>query len=762
MSDKDSSFLKGTLTVLKTKCTRLLNKLRNQIESLDKRDCANYLDDLKELSQKLELKNEDIAKIVYASGEPTEEDLLKEEEYEDQLGDGIKMLKNHLCDLQDSSNFQTNSSTNFQTTDSLRLNSLKLPQMPLPEYSHADGENLELFLSNFENIIDKYNLSSYEKYIYLERQLKGEALLLVKSLSGNSQSFEDAKALLVKAFASPTLQKFEILEKLSNINLSYNGSPYVFISEMRLVLDAIKNLKIETEDVAQFFIWNGMPFSLQSQLINITNNNRPTIQEIEDNIFSAVERYLALQKRKPEKSNQKVNSVYGLAANVSVGSSTEKFKPCAFCCSGDKKADHSMSRCPRYPNPQDKLSMIKRLKLCVRCGNEHLSENCKFKFYRDCFHCKASHFSFLCVSAPKKENFGGSRKPDKVSVSNGMLSIEATTVNFQSNFSTILPNLSLPLSNNSYLHALKDSGAQCTLILNKIAEQLKFKVLDTMEIKINGINCSKPYKTKLVEVPVYIGGELTIISAICVPEINIKLKIKDLDIVVSKFKSNNLILADKTLCNSDEKDVISNIDLILGADNAQIVQEKGPIFPNGHCGCTNSILGVILMGPLDEINGSISNYVGSQSKKCEYMGVASGEACAAVGAVAEVLSNAENVQRSSSGVSHGGNYVGAGGNYASGGYNHSLCGSGDVLLSGEPESEPVSPKVSNLTAVGGSIFSANNLDKNEDDQISRKLSNNLNLDLLPLKEGQENFINSDEIEILSKKALDDQFFNFKL
>ena len=48
-------------------------------------------------------------------------------------------------------------------------NKLKLPELPLPSFSNNEGERLIQFFINFEAIIDKYDLSNFERYIYLEK-----------------------------------------------------------------------------------------------------------------------------------------------------------------------------------------------------------------------------------------------------------------------------------------------------------------------------------------------------------------------------------------------------------------------------------------------------------------------------------------------------------------------------------------------------------------------------------------------------------------
>ena len=89
-----------------------------------------------------------------------------------------------------------------QSEISYRTAPLRMSELPLPEYSHSDGESLEYFLKSFESVIDKYKLSSYEKFIYLQKQLKKEPLVLIKSLEVRNPSYEEAKELLSKVFAS--------------------------------------------------------------------------------------------------------------------------------------------------------------------------------------------------------------------------------------------------------------------------------------------------------------------------------------------------------------------------------------------------------------------------------------------------------------------------------------------------------------------------------------------------------------------------------
>ena len=604
MADKsDLAFLKSNRSRLRAKSTRVLNNISSS-DVFGSRDIKRYLDELKDIKTKLEKSNEEVVKLMWNLGEKEGLDAEYEkcEEYEQSIADAIADLGEQL---QAESGPQTTVCTGAGAS-SLRQGQLKLPQLPLPEYSHAPGESLENFITNFENVLQNYNLTTYEKYIYLERQLSGEPLLLIRSLYGTDQSYDEAKKLLVKAFASPVIQKFDVLQKLSNLNLNYNGSPYVFVSEMRSIVHSIKSLNVTIDDILQFFVWKAMPFTLQTQLINITNNNKPTVIEIEEHIFSAIDRFQSVKNRKNDSKPLKPQeSASNFAANVHIKESAAKFKPCLLCSEDSAVADHAISRCTKYLSAESKLAQLKKLKACIKCANNnHKSENCQFRFYKSCYNCKGMHFSFLCPNNQSQRS--SSSNNSNVRVSTGTISIEARTVNFESNFPTLLPTFTVSITDGYRLHGIKDSGAQCTIILSSVALEKNLKVLDHVQIEINGFNSSKPYDTTVVEVPIAIGGTTHKISAVCVPDINIRLKIKGLNKLVSKCVTHKINLADKNLLDLNENEVISNIDLILGADCGYLLSEGNSVVgPNSRCNCYDTSLGVILMGKIENIFADI-------------------------------------------------------------------------------------------------------------------------------------------------------------
>jgi hypothetical protein len=219
-------FLKENRKYLRGKVTRKCNAVVSSLEQFTVEQCSYALSDIKTLREKLDKSNEGILKGLWIH--ETEDGALNRElescdKYDDEMASLVRRVESRITSFSNSP-LQPTSETPRPNTQ------LKLPQLPLPEYSHTHGESLERFFFNFENIISKYSLSNYEKFIFLERQLKNEPLTLIKSLQGSQQSYDDAKSLLTKAFASPTTQKYDVIKRLSNLKLCSNGDPYAFVS----------------------------------------------------------------------------------------------------------------------------------------------------------------------------------------------------------------------------------------------------------------------------------------------------------------------------------------------------------------------------------------------------------------------------------------------------------------------------------------------------------------------------------------------------
>ena len=338
------TYLTNSRKYSRSKVTNNCSKITSEINNLSQGECQDRINELKSFSNRLDEINEKIGTLLFQS-EQTDEKISQEfdrcEEYREKIS-LVKLLDDKIATFHTTNEILT--SSRASTDPNLLLGNLKLPELPLPTFGNRDGENLERFFYNFENIIFKYALNDFDRYVFLEKQLSGPPLTLIKSLQGSHQTYTAAKELINKAFSSPTLQKFNIIKRLSNLKLTNSGDIYAFISEMQSIIQVFENLGIDVDSILQYFIWNAMPDKLQTQLINITNNNKPDLDQIKTHIFSAAERY------KPDINSRSNEKQFTQSYAVNLEKDSEQlahiFRPCSLCSKdSSKKIDHPLHKC---------------------------------------------------------------------------------------------------------------------------------------------------------------------------------------------------------------------------------------------------------------------------------------------------------------------------------------------------------------------------------------------------------------------------------
>jgi len=605
MTREELLFLKNSRKYLRGKATRKCSAIESGLNAFSSEELRHEKAVLQDIRDELKNSNQAISKGLWQH--ETGEDALVQElekcdEYNEKLIRTMRLLDEKLIAG------AAQAEVRGFPDESTRIgNQLKLPQIPLPEYSHDPGESLDKFFNGFEAIMDKYSLSPYVKFVFLQKQLFKEPRTLINSLEGDQQSYAVAKDLLTKAFASPTVKKFDIIKRMADLKLDDNDDPYKFISEMRVVIETFKNMKLDTESVLQYFIWNGLNNTFKNQLIAITNTTKPSFSQITENIFDATERYLVARSTNSRSGKTSPKSTAGLAASLQYDKSPTqpKFKPCVICTKdGIMNVDHPIHKCLNYSTAVDKLKKLKTIGACLKCANiGHTAANCKFRLHNNCRFCGKPHFSFLCKSAQHPQSETAKSDAKVCVVASGSESSDDTV---------LLPTFTCEVPSGSVVRGLKDSGSQACLITEKLADREKFKVIDpNFEIVVNGVNSPKKYKTKTVQLKLKFGDSILEIPAICIPEIKTNLKVPGLGKVVTNFISKGYDLADKLLVGSSDK--IGNIQLMLGARAFHGVPGRDVVFG----GDIKSVymdtkVGVMLIGPIEQLVANL-NYLPSVS-----------------------------------------------------------------------------------------------------------------------------------------------------
>lgn len=571
----DLEFITRSRGYIRAKTTKLCDKIDESLNVMSRSDKLSSISKLESLDQELKRCDKEINASIWKVAKDEQkltEEMAACDAYSHRIVEGLVALRESFTPDPIASIASSSVSVPPQ-----RINKLKLPEIPLPFFSNSKGETLSNFLINFDNIIGKYELSNFEKFVFLKKQLKGEPLVLVNSLSGNNQSYPEARKLLEEAFARTVSQQFDVIARLSSLKLANDSSPYEFVSEMRSVINLLQTLSVDVDTITQYFVWNGMTECLQNQLVHICNSNKPNLKQINDNIFEALDRYNEIIGKKNTKKDyvvkaksslQELPTVSTFATNVNYDKNSNKRIPFCSLCSernGPKNTSHSTRDCPNYRSAESKLERLKSLNACIRCGYvNHKTTDCSFKFSKPCLNCNGKHMSFLCASSKKNPNFEKINKNSGANVTSGMICAEAA---FHSNVGseTLLPTFSLSIDGLK-LRGMKDTGCQPNFILSSVATELNLPVVkNNFQVTVNGFNQSKKYETKIVSVNLKIGNDFHNVEAICIPNIPTSLNCPGLKGLANEFVSKGYLLADNALRHSDK---INNLSFILSTREA--------------------------------------------------------------------------------------------------------------------------------------------------------------------------------------------------
>ena len=511
------------------------------------------------------------------------------------------------------------------------LSQLKRPTAPLPRFKSEEGENLIVFISNFEDVINKFNYTDYDKFILLKSVVEGKAALLLDSLEPANQTYNDAKDLLKQALASVEVQKYNTIKKLCDLRLPFSDEPFRYISEVKKIINSVRQLEITVDDFLTYFIHNGLNESFKSHLLALTNKSKPDLNEILNNFFLANERYEAAKKlQKPGKT---IKSETETSAFVSSSNHSEaKNNPFEFCVLCN--ANHGINKCKKYVTQTEKLAGLNKINACTKCTNvNHVAKTCKFRFKKTCFYCNKWHFTFLCPDA-KGSNTKPTNSKDKNLPNASKCSTSANVVNsdatfdvqedaveesetvchvvsasfFQKNLEevdSILSTFTVKSSDNkSTIRSLYDIGSQSSFVVDKHVKDLEHSVLKrNIKLTIKGINESKTVKSDLIEARLKLGDKSYSVQLLTVPEININLKLPNLNKVVTSLIQNGHTLADSFL---DEHSVsLNNIGVILGANAAYCFQGETIKLGENSVYMTTGF-GTMLLGSIKNILKDIS------------------------------------------------------------------------------------------------------------------------------------------------------------
>jgi len=523
--------------------------------------------------------------------------------YKEKVSDTLDNLEEAL-----SASEVVNSPVDVPSASSHAHSRIKLQAVPLPTYGGNINEPFEKFITSFEAVLASHPYSDYEKFLLLKKNVLGRASVLLDSLEFNKQSYVEAKSLLQRAFASPILQKFNTLQRLVDLKIAPKQDPLYLVSEMRQIVEMFKVLKIDTNNVLQFFYWQALPDTLKDHLIHLTNNSKPDLTEIENHIFAAIERLQSDSQTAKSTVNSKKIDNFAINVNYKNKIESVKTKQCSLC-----NGEHPYFKCSVYVSPAEKVRRLRDIKgYCVRCGqNNHVSTNCKLTELK-CKICTGPHFPSLCTKNSPKPNItkNNSSTSNNSSRQNETLTVNSSMV-IMSSYDKYDEGIALPTFTGEIggkvVRILKDTGAQATLVSQALVDSLQNVVKkDSLPVTINGFNSSVSLNCEIVEIALDLGGDCVQLDALCVPEIKMNLQVPSIGDIVKKLKKYGYSLADKLLTENSNR--IDSVGIVLGSNYAHCLPVSTQIFGvNNSSSFLQTQYGVMLEGDLRRMSEDLDS-----------------------------------------------------------------------------------------------------------------------------------------------------------
>ncbi|GFV89923.1 DUF1758 domain-containing protein [Trichonephila clavipes] len=302
---------------------------------------------------------------------------------------GLKLL---MYSLKNSENVNINLNDNGK-------NSIRLPQIPLPEFSGVIAE-FSNFKNQFINLIsNNEQLNDSQKLYYLRASLKGEA----KLLESPSDSFDS----LFKALEDRYENKRQLIDSHVLEIINYEKIYSESAKELRALMDcinrnirALKVLKYEQNDLSDIILIN---IILQKIDKESRKQFELSLKTAEVPTFDSIKKFL--EKRSAVLENitripstkmiHKNTAMSTKAKSLVVNSKKITVKPCILC-----RNSHPLYKCIAFQNMsvECRKKFVTNNKLCINCLRLHYGA-CMSKYKCTVSGCKGLHNSLLHDSA---------------------------------------------------------------------------------------------------------------------------------------------------------------------------------------------------------------------------------------------------------------------------------------------------------------------------------------------------------------------------
>ncbi|XP_059225708.1 uncharacterized protein LOC131997872 [Stomoxys calcitrans] len=413
-------------------------------------------------------------------------------------------------------------------------------------------------------------LSSVEKLFHLNNKTRGEALEIVRKAPLTNEGFDVAWGALRARFENKRLlinTQLRILFSLENASVESSDSIKRLRSAINGVISALRLYDVDISSWDPVFVYH-CSTRLSETTLSLWEHSLqdkreiPSWNELDSFLtsrFQTLETVSDFNRSLPSaSSNDKPKNQAKSNIPKRVGSYQNSLAPpvCKLC--PDER--HTIRLCPRFisMNYSDRLSCIKRYKLCLNCFSKaHGVRDCKSAY--NCGECQRRHNTLLHRDVPEPvQNAPPAEDPTVGDNTLQVQSCAATRINMVL-LGTVVVNI---VYNDEIFpaRALIDSGSEASFISEKLFNQLRLpsKFASTKIFGLNGTTSAQSKRMCSLTIGSRFDAEVVIeATAIVIPHLTSALPTFERGIFSSL---PDLRLADPEFYKT------SHIDMLLGAD----------------------------------------------------------------------------------------------------------------------------------------------------------------------------------------------------
>lgn len=385
-------------------------------------ELVSYIQRLKTAHENLNLVNEDIIRKGMTKADDPQD---KVAEYQEQAVDALARLNTRLGRLQQKLNpdpvpDRTGNISMSERPSSSGFSGAKLQRLPLKIFD-GNFSNWLPFWEQFKSAVhNNSNLSSSEKFNYLETTLKGDARKVIDGFIPTERCYESAIALLQEQYGNneKLIDKYILdlvnlkpvrdrsdLSGLRNIYgsvvagirsltaLQVPPTHYSVMLKSVLLSCLPKSLRIDYHRQAE----RGEDFNSTCQASDQSESSVSATVLVGDDV-KAILRFLkreieSMDRSDIDKIESKGKSNVHNPATASSLVAVSETRTCLFC----QSQRHAVKDCDSKLTIAEKRNILRKGARCFRCAKlGHVAKNCRSSKSFVCIKCKGRHMSSLC------------------------------------------------------------------------------------------------------------------------------------------------------------------------------------------------------------------------------------------------------------------------------------------------------------------------------------------------------------------------------